>query len=258
MDEGVKEELRALRDRAYGPHADIHHDPAAVERLRELESADRGVTPEGAAIDVPLGCVLHEQQTPPAEEVSPQAGSESASPALRSPRLDYRSWSLHRIRWVWIGSIVFAVILGAALAVVGDGWLSRVGEVRQVGTLREVDDLVWPETLGTATEDARGFTEFHGLTVITTEQQWGGIGTDTCMLVMNTADVTLAAPSGGSLHWGCGTTGFPATVQFEVTTSMPEELIEQFPVGTALKFALRASPNEALGELEIDVLAHAD
>lgn len=41
-------ELRALRERAYGPDADIHRDPAAMQRLRELEDGER-VRPESAA-----------------------------------------------------------------------------------------------------------------------------------------------------------------------------------------------------------------
>ena len=32
-------ELRELRARAYGPHADIQRDPAALARLTELEAA---------------------------------------------------------------------------------------------------------------------------------------------------------------------------------------------------------------------------
>ncbi|MCP2638192.1 hypothetical protein K0817_016685 [Microbacterium sp. HD4P20] len=35
------DELRALRERAYGRHADIHDDPAALARLRELEARVR-------------------------------------------------------------------------------------------------------------------------------------------------------------------------------------------------------------------------
>ena len=92
---------------------------------------------------------------------------------------------------MWIGSVVLALILGAILTVLGNGWLTRVGDVHQVGSLREVDDFAWPESLGTETADARGYTEFEGLTVITSEQQWAGIGTDTCMLVVKSADVTL-------------------------------------------------------------------
>ena len=37
MTDQPDDELRALRERAYGRHADIHDDPAAMARLRELE-----------------------------------------------------------------------------------------------------------------------------------------------------------------------------------------------------------------------------
>lgn len=40
------DELRALRERAYGPSADIHDDPIAIARLRALEAAaDRDAVP---------------------------------------------------------------------------------------------------------------------------------------------------------------------------------------------------------------------
>ena len=256
MDDPVNAELRALRDRAYGPNADIEQDSAALARLRELEHTGRwGSAGPGAMQDIE-GSTPHVQGIRPAK-VAPQVVSEPAPTNPGAPfERDQERWSLRLRRWMWIGSVVLAVVLGALLTVLGDGWLSRSGDAQQVGTLREVDDLVWPETLGTATSDARGYTEFHGLTVITSDQQWAGIGTDTCMLVMKSADVTLTTPTGGSLHWGCGTTDFPATVQFEVTTSMPAELIEQFPVGTALQFVLRVPRTDALTELSVDVLAH--
>lgn len=41
MPEQFSDELRALRERAYGPAADIHGDPAALSRLRELEELSR-------------------------------------------------------------------------------------------------------------------------------------------------------------------------------------------------------------------------
>ena len=37
MDDDVREELRLLRARAYGPQADIADDPVAVSRLRDLD-----------------------------------------------------------------------------------------------------------------------------------------------------------------------------------------------------------------------------
>ena len=38
MDEQFGDELRSLRQRAYGPNADIQEDPIALERLRQLEA----------------------------------------------------------------------------------------------------------------------------------------------------------------------------------------------------------------------------
>lgn len=55
MDSAALDELRALRARAYGPHADIELDAAAVQRLRELEAQSSGSTtrsPVAAATEV--------------------------------------------------------------------------------------------------------------------------------------------------------------------------------------------------------------
>lgn len=57
--------------------------------------------------------------------------------------------------------------------------------------------------------------------------------------------------------FGCGTTAFPATVQFKVTADMPPELIERFPVGTELQFAL-SKPNPTADILEIGIFAATD
>jgi hypothetical protein len=45
-------ELRALRERAYGPDADIHDDPVAMQRLRELEDGERARPTPAVAPDV--------------------------------------------------------------------------------------------------------------------------------------------------------------------------------------------------------------
>ena len=45
-------ELRALRERAYGPDADIHDDPAAMQRLRELEDGERARPAPAVAPDI--------------------------------------------------------------------------------------------------------------------------------------------------------------------------------------------------------------
>lgn len=49
MDDDLRRELSTLRARAYGPDPDIHDDPAALTRLRELEELARGAAPVSAA-----------------------------------------------------------------------------------------------------------------------------------------------------------------------------------------------------------------
>jgi hypothetical protein len=87
LSDETRAELRALQRRAYGPDADIHTDPDALARLRELEEA----------------------ATPPAGAAEPAAVEESPTPdipsAVSEPPPPQRS---RRMR----------VLVGAAAAVV--------------------------------------------------------------------------------------------------------------------------------------------
>ncbi len=58
MDAATRAELAALRRRAYGPDADIAADPAALERLIELEARaleDQHVMVDSARALAPVG-----------------------------------------------------------------------------------------------------------------------------------------------------------------------------------------------------------
>lgn len=75
--EPSRDELRALRERAYGPAADIHDDPVALARLHELEDAAR--IPAGEPATAPPAL------SSPATDASPRAttaGTDSVEAAL--------------------------------------------------------------------------------------------------------------------------------------------------------------------------------
>src|SRR3954451_4697205 len=90
MDAVERDELRALRARAYGPAADIHDDPAALRRLQELE-------PRASAPAPPSDMEVHDS-----ESTSAPQGS-----ALQPGRR----------RWIAIGAFwLLSVIVAAGVA----------------------------------------------------------------------------------------------------------------------------------------------
>ncbi|NLP84722.1 hypothetical protein HF576_12755 [Microbacterium sp. CFH 90308] len=89
MTDQPDDELRALRERAYGRHADIHEDPAAMARLRELEARARvsGATPESEPVDAAAGTDATSQLTATAPALdgtgaTPASASYGAAPAV--------------------------------------------------------------------------------------------------------------------------------------------------------------------------------
>ena len=75
MPDGLDDELERLRARAYGPDADIDTDPAALDRLRELEDDARSAT---AAMPVVSG----EVRPPSASAMTDAAAPGSAAPTV--------------------------------------------------------------------------------------------------------------------------------------------------------------------------------
>ncbi|WP_221585379.1 hypothetical protein [Microbacterium sp. G2-8] len=81
------DELDQLRRRAYGPAADIHEDPVALARLRELEGwADPVVAPDSREEDADAEGVDPSRAGPPEVGADPGAGEPADPPAPRRPR----------------------------------------------------------------------------------------------------------------------------------------------------------------------------
>ena len=71
----AQDELAALRERAFGPNADIADDPAAIERLRQLEAQARARARAGAGTGARPSEIAGERDDRVAGPVSPAASS---------------------------------------------------------------------------------------------------------------------------------------------------------------------------------------
>lgn len=83
---------------------------------------------------------------------------------------------------------------------------------------------------GASPEDGQRYNEFHGLTVVTYDQNTGDGASRPCLAVLTT-------PSGaGFAAGGCGAGPFPATVSLQITSLLPQALRDEFPEDTSLQF----------------------
>jgi hypothetical protein len=248
------DELRALRARAYGPDADIHADPAALARLQELEAQNRSAAAPATEEPTPLplseeaGTDAAGPTTAPVDDVAaddpvpapatadgdapdappaPEDGILAPDAATEHPAATRPWW--RRRRALWAGSLVLAVLLGVGLTLAVEAMTSG-----KVATLGVDHDAEWPtDTFGERPPDALLFDEFHGLSVLSVGQAFGGSGDQLCISVQS---VPAGSTSVGA--WGCGTVDFPAAAAFSVPGNAPQELRDAFPVGTSLKFVL--------------------
>ncbi|GAA3020060.1 spermidine/putrescine ABC transporter permease [Microbacterium dextranolyticum] len=248
MDATSRDELAALRRRAYGPFADIAADPVATARLRELEErarTDRAPGPSTATADVvgeaPDAAALLRASiglpTVPLDADEPDAptvpDSRDAVAAGRRPVA--APWIV-----AWAASmLVVAVLVGGlvwGLASIPPVAGSAGG--RQIATLTEKAEV--PEQVLTWVPggEAEGFA-FEGLIVIPTA---AGLGMSSagapCLLIVPSQGYGSDGSVTGEVFWGCQAGSFPATAQFMVGPQSPSALRERFPDGTALKFVL--------------------
>ncbi|WP_322410768.1 hypothetical protein [Microbacterium invictum] len=275
-DATAEHELRRLRERAWGPGADLDADPEALERLRALEAAVRAKDerPDGAAkassvAGTPAAPRPVSQAsaaapaspsetttaaparltatTPDAERPSPTtAGTETppptadadaaASPVPHAEERPPLRAWFPRRRVPWVASVVAAAAIGAVIAVAGATTVERTGGGQQVGTLATDPAFTPPDFLGIPAESLRGFDEFYGLTVFTSKEEWIGGGTDECLLVVGDGGEAQR-----QVFLGCGVGAFSASVSFRVQPGMPAELLERYPEGTPLRFERQGS-----------------
>ncbi|TDN92249.1 hypothetical protein EV279_1767 [Microbacterium sp. BK668] len=253
------DELRALRERAYGPDADIDRDPAAAERLRQLESeasalrppADHDVAPtvrDGPAgaprIAASSGIVSPDERDAAATSdadphdtvadpgAAPDPGAARDLGAAGDPAGDPATTSADGAR-PRRPILVRAIALGLAV-VIGAFAAYAVMELRpgSVATLGEAPDAEWPDFLGQRQDGSEVYEEFLGLTVAVVPRPWGRENDVPCLFVLQ------AEGSEAITTVGCGAGGFPPTAALRIADSFPDELRAEYPTGTALQFVL--------------------
>lgn len=234
----VGDELRALRARAYGPDADIQHDPVAQRRLAKLEDDRR--RPPLAVVPTP------EPDDPADEEGTPTEPESAASRTEGMPRLA-RFWRRRGIRrGVWIAAVVVAALVGAGVA-----WGAAVvapvatsSGLRQTATLSPSTTAVVPVGFFGRTEGAPVF-EWEGLTLFVSRLDYGeGDEGETCLDIIPTervpapSDYDPGAGIEGPIYTGCSAGAFPATVAFRLDDARAAD-IDGLPEGRAVQFVLR-------------------
>ncbi|AND17890.1 hypothetical protein C5C18_01445 [Rathayibacter tritici] len=225
MDDHARDELAELRRRAYGRRPDIDRDPLARARLVALEAGAPSATDEPAP---PVAA------TPALEQ--PDSGDPEHPPAPRSARA--RS----------VLGRATALLLTAAVAVGATLLVTRTPEPpgREVAVLPLTNGTDIPGWEGLGFDGSVTTDDFGGLTVVrqsrpadtglTVVRQRRSPSAGSCLYIVRTVD-----PQDGPFFQGCTAGAFPAVAQFTVTSEASEQLREEYPVGTALRFTLEGN-----------------
>jgi hypothetical protein len=271
MGVAVDEELARLRARAYGPDADIHTDPPALARLRELEqraNEQRGSVPQwssaqregagSAASDThPDGIELAFGDLPSAgapagvdataaEDAGDASGRDQpvAGVPLVAPSFPTGSSSGavlgRRVRTAWAVSLVAAVAAGAALtawmlpggALAGhDARLQSQSAEIPRGIVAQFDAFEAGDDPGA--DEVRYFGEYRGV---------GVYASDRCLqAVAGRAQRTVAVTCTPGLDLVMDIY-VPSEADREqpggYSPSFPDELTQRFPGGGIVRFSL--------------------
>lgn len=233
MSPDAQDELAELRRRAYGPDADIVADPAALARLRELETFahDRArAAGAGRAASAVSDAV---PDTGPGRSAGPASAAPSAADpvAARAEGGEVRRRLPRRLGLAWVASIVAAVVVSAGLT----AWLFPL----IAGDTTPHAARLTPQPGGDATRFVTGedvefryFGTYLGLSVYAGndclqvifggEGSRAGTGSCTGGGLAATLDVTVPAAGGGS--------GYSSAVE------LPAELTDRYPQGATLRF----------------------
>lgn len=224
-----------LRARAYGPEPDIAGDPVALARLAELEAQARPAVVDSDEVpEAPVEVAEGVDDDAAVEPSDVPAVAPSGDETLRRPRMTLRT------KAVWAASIVASVLVGAALASAFSAAtsVSRGTPGTQVAILRADEDAVMPRFLREQFDEVTLFEEFEGIAVVKSNSGWIGNGGE-CMFLLFAAEIDIDSEFfSGTTYPGCGAGGFAATIQLVIDETMPEELRERFPEGSAVQFVL--------------------
>ncbi|MDQ1121489.1 hypothetical protein [Microbacterium trichothecenolyticum] len=239
----VDPELEALRRRAYAPAADIYADPAALQRLIDLEERAAGVRegeapPPRAASEAPID---PEEQRPP------------APPAARARRPFPRP---RRSSVILVAGAALLVMLAlVALVLVQRVQVDplQVGATQVARLAPDPAFVVPPAVAGDAVSGATGYTSFEGFRAVTfPNRRQGGDGA-VCLSVYQPSLLTVDARNNSMSYSGqlfdtpsCSAGVFPPTLTFQLAAGIPELAHTELPAGTALQFVYDRSSGEVV------------
>jgi len=227
-------ELAALRERAYGPGADIATDPQAAARLAELEALVRGADPqasseETADTDTATGPVPSAAGgTLAASDANASAGNDpqSSEPLLPTPR---SAWWRHPGVFLAAGAAL-AVGLGLGLALPAV-WTARPDIIAAIDPDAPVDPTeAWIRQAERALEvDAGTLQQYEQVQGVT---MWTGT---------NAAGARCLIVVWGEL-WGngsCAPDPLDPVVDFRVNPDIPMPLAAPLDEGGVVRFVAR-------------------
>ncbi|MCM3502904.1 hypothetical protein M3667_13595 [Microbacterium sp. P26] len=251
MDDDVLQELHLLRARAYGPDADIAEDPAAQQRLAQLEEQERlaRAAPAPAPVDPPplpprpaveAAAAASGTSRPLAAEGAEEAPSdedEEETPRERRPLVRSK-----RSFWAWAISLAAVTALASAATASGLALVpvSTATGAAQVDVLVPDPTATVPSIFGDRGLDSRGYRDYFGVTAFVGYVQIDASeNRSPCLYLLDTDEVDQGGSRGfrgNFVYGGCGAGVFPATVQFVVADGMPAAFVERFPLGTSVQF----------------------
>lgn len=254
MDDDVLQELRLLRARAYGPDADIAADPAAQQRLAQLEEQERRARtapaptpvdppplPPRPAVDAAAAAsgTSRSLETASTDETpsDDDAGGNEETPRERRPLVRSK-----RSFWAWAISLAAVTALASAATASGVALVpvSTATGASQVDVLVPDPTATVPSIFGDRGLDSRGYHDYFGVTAFAGYVQIDASeNRSPCLYLLDTDEVDQGGSRGfrgNFVYGGCGAGVFPATVQFVVADGMPAAFVERFPLGTSVQF----------------------
>lgn len=251
-------ELRELRARAYGPHADIASDPAAMRRLQELESSrvtapDRRERARPASEPSLASSADGDAARPDRGEGRDEdslSGDEGVPPPPPPPASGWSAWAARRQALLWATSVVVTAAVAAVITytLVSMPTFPASADASQIATLELTRTPAIPSGWFGAEKDTAA-AEFAGMTVFTTAGWYSDSGQrsseDRCLNVVRSdqvpedADFTETSWSfDGQMYSACGVGAFRASVALPFDGGISDELAERYPDGAALQFIL--------------------
>ncbi|WP_124292816.1 hypothetical protein [Microbacterium sp. ABRD28] len=235
MSDRTDEELKLLRERAYGPHADIGNDPSAQQRLRQLEGHAATVEElqgDGIHPVIDLGADRSPRATDTERSTSSMNAAESRR-AIRTPAPIVVALTL-------AAAVVFAAITSATTAALVRAE-SPYADVQHVTSLPAQDSSTWPSSLGEPQPADKRYADFLGYTVIFRESTSTDTAAGTDCLSVLTPDNAERDPGRGAVVTNCGAAAFPPATTVIVDEASPSSVLNFYRIGTVLQFVQNGS-----------------